>query len=47
MAISKTAKNGGANFGFAEETLALLSGFLADARHVEATVREKFGHAET
>lgn len=33
--------------GFAEETLALLPGFLADARRVEATLREKFGHAET
>jgi nucleotidyltransferase substrate binding protein (TIGR01987 family) len=33
--------------GFAEETLALLPEFLTDARHVEATLREKFGHAET
>ncbi len=33
--------------GFAEETLALLPGFLTDARQVEATLREKFGHAET
>jgi hypothetical protein len=33
--------------GFAEETLTLLPEFLADARRVEATLREKFGHAET
>ena len=33
--------------GFAEETLALLPGFLTDARRVEAALREKFGHAET
>ncbi len=32
--------------GFAEETLGLLPGFLQDARQLEATLREKFGHAE-
>jgi nucleotidyltransferase substrate binding protein (TIGR01987 family) len=33
--------------GFAEETLALMPDFLRDARRLEATLREKFGHAET
>jgi nucleotidyltransferase substrate binding protein (TIGR01987 family) len=33
--------------GFAEETLALMPDFLRDARCVENTLREKFGHAET
>jgi nucleotidyltransferase substrate binding protein (TIGR01987 family) len=33
--------------GFAEETLALMPGFLSDVRLLEATLREKFGHAET
>ncbi len=33
--------------GFAEETLALLPGFITDARRVEKTLREKFGHADT
>jgi len=33
--------------GFAEETLGLLPNFLADARQLEITLREKFGHAET
>ena len=33
--------------GFAEETLVLLPDFLADARRLEVTLREKFGRAET
>jgi nucleotidyltransferase substrate binding protein (TIGR01987 family) len=33
--------------GFAEETLALLPDFLHDARSLETTLRERFGHAET
>jgi len=33
--------------GFAEETLGLLPDFLKDARCLETTLREKFGHAET
>jgi nucleotidyltransferase substrate binding protein (TIGR01987 family) len=33
--------------GFAEETLALMPDFLKDARRLESTLREKFGHAET
>jgi nucleotidyltransferase substrate binding protein (TIGR01987 family) len=33
--------------GFAEETLALMPDFLRDARCLETTLREKFGHAET
>jgi nucleotidyltransferase substrate binding protein (TIGR01987 family) len=33
--------------GFAEETLALMPDFLRDARRLETTLREKFGHAET
>jgi nucleotidyltransferase substrate binding protein (TIGR01987 family) len=33
--------------GFAEETLVLMPDFLRDARRVESTLREKFGHAET
>ena len=33
--------------GFAEETLKLLPGFIVDARQVEATLRKRFGHAET
>jgi nucleotidyltransferase substrate binding protein (TIGR01987 family) len=33
--------------GFAEETLALMPNFLKDARRLESTLREKFGHAET
>ncbi|MGA2749377.1 MAG: nucleotidyltransferase substrate binding protein [Verrucomicrobiota bacterium] len=33
--------------GFAEETLVLMPDFLIDARRLEATLREKFGHAET
>ncbi|HTA30256.1 MAG TPA: nucleotidyltransferase substrate binding protein [Candidatus Cybelea sp.] len=33
--------------GFAEETLALLPDFLSDARRLETSLREKFGHAET
>jgi nucleotidyltransferase substrate binding protein (TIGR01987 family) len=33
--------------GFAEETLALMPGFLSDARRLETTLRERFGHAET
>jgi nucleotidyltransferase substrate binding protein (TIGR01987 family) len=31
---------------FAEETVALLPDFIADARRVETTLREKFGHAD-
>jgi nucleotidyltransferase substrate binding protein (TIGR01987 family) len=33
--------------GFAEETLALLPDFINDARRIEATLHEKFGHADT
>ncbi len=33
--------------GFAEETLTLMPDFIADARRVEDTLREKFGHADT
>ncbi len=33
--------------GFAEETLVLLPDFIIDARHVEKTLHEKFGHADT
>jgi nucleotidyltransferase substrate binding protein (TIGR01987 family) len=33
--------------GFAEETLSLMPGFLSDARRLETTLRERFGHAET
>jgi nucleotidyltransferase substrate binding protein (TIGR01987 family) len=33
--------------GFAEETLVLLPDFLSDARRLETTLRERFGHAET
>ena len=33
--------------GFAEETLGLMPDFLSDARRLETTLREKFGHAET
>jgi nucleotidyltransferase substrate binding protein (TIGR01987 family) len=33
--------------GFAEETLALMPDFLSDARRLETTLRERFGHAET
>ena len=33
--------------GFAEETLVLMPDFLIGARRLEATLREKFGHAET
>ena len=33
--------------GFAEETLVLMPDFLRDARCLETTLREKFGHAET
>jgi nucleotidyltransferase substrate binding protein (TIGR01987 family) len=33
--------------GFAEETLVLMPGFLSDARRLETTLRERFGHAET
>jgi hypothetical protein len=32
--------------GFAEETLALLPGFIEDARLVECKLRERFGHAD-
>ena len=32
---------------FAQETLALLPDFLDDARRLETTLREKFGHADT
>jgi nucleotidyltransferase substrate binding protein (TIGR01987 family) len=41
---NNTAHDYGA--GFAEETLALMPGFIADARLVEKTLREKFGHAD-
>ena len=33
--------------GFAEETLPLLPGFIDDARRIEKTLHEKFGHADT
>jgi hypothetical protein len=33
--------------GFAEETLSLMPAFLKDARCLETTLRERFGHAET
>ena len=33
--------------GFPEETLNLLPNFLVDARRLEATLRERFGHADT
>ena len=33
--------------GFAEETLALMPDFLTDARHLEAVLIKKLGHAET
>jgi nucleotidyltransferase substrate binding protein (TIGR01987 family) len=33
--------------GFAEETLGLRPDFIADARRIESTLREKFGHADT
>ncbi len=33
--------------GFAEETLPLMLDVLADARRIENTRREKFGHADT
>jgi nucleotidyltransferase substrate binding protein (TIGR01987 family) len=42
---NNTAHDYGA--GFAEETLGLMPDFLADARRVEQTLREKFGHADT
>jgi nucleotidyltransferase substrate binding protein (TIGR01987 family) len=32
--------------GFAEETLALLPDFINDARRIETTLHEKFGHAD-
>ena len=32
--------------GFAEDTLSLLPGFIADARVLEATLREKLAHAD-
>ena len=32
--------------GFAEETLLLLPGFIKDARRLETTLHEKFGHAD-
>jgi nucleotidyltransferase substrate binding protein (TIGR01987 family) len=32
--------------GFAEETLTLLPDFIVDARRIEQTLREKFGHAD-
>jgi len=32
--------------GFAKETLSLMPDFLNDARRLESTLREKFGHAE-
>jgi hypothetical protein len=31
---------------FAEDTLSLLPGFIADARVLEATLREKLAHAD-
>ena len=33
--------------GFAEETLGLLPDFIKDARRIETTLHEKFGHADT
>lgn len=33
--------------GFAEETLELLPGFIKDARCLETTLHEKFGHGDT
>jgi nucleotidyltransferase substrate binding protein (TIGR01987 family) len=33
--------------GFAEETLALMPDFLSDTRRLEATLSEKFGHADS
>jgi nucleotidyltransferase substrate binding protein (TIGR01987 family) len=33
--------------GFAEETLALLPDFIKDARRIETTLCEKFGHADS
>jgi nucleotidyltransferase substrate binding protein (TIGR01987 family) len=33
--------------GFAEETLGLMPDFMADVRTIEATLREKLGHADT
>lgn len=33
--------------GFAEETLGLMPDFIVDARHIENTLREKFGNADT
>lgn len=33
--------------GFAEETLQLLPGFIDDARRIEKTLHEKFGHDDT
>ena len=33
--------------GFAEETLKLMPEFLHDARGLENTLREKFGHADS
>jgi nucleotidyltransferase substrate binding protein (TIGR01987 family) len=39
---NSTAHDYGA--GFAEETLGLLPGFIADARQVENTLRERLGH---
>lgn len=33
--------------GFAEETLVLMSDFIADARHIEETLRDKFQNAGT
>lgn len=32
--------------GFAEETLVLMPDFLMDARRLETSLHEKFGHAE-
>ena len=32
--------------GFADETLELMPNFLTDGRRLEATLRERFGHAE-
>jgi nucleotidyltransferase substrate binding protein (TIGR01987 family) len=33
--------------GFAEETLGLMPDFIVDARCIDSTLREKFGHADT
>jgi len=33
--------------GFAEDTLALMPTFLADARALETTLREKLSHADS